>query len=295
MQFDSSRNEILRFVLFWLLCVDNRERESASKSAFKLLREREYELFPGQELYEKLCKDNLSVRIQHPDAIEDDVISSGSIIRAWGTRFYEKSADGTWSVKHPTYVRWFHAKHLLLWVQRRTLVTEFKDADPLAGRDDETPYDYDHICPQNDWNTDFRSNTYAFKRFCENQQASVVGDSIGNLRIEDSSSNRYNQDAPASWKLGLNEIDSEETQRLLEQSAISPEEAQGFKVCSVTEGSPQGHWDEARALAFQEVVEKRAFRLFRQYFKEGGFDQWFPTPIMVGSSNPELSADEKNQ
>ena len=114
-----------------------------------------------------------------------------------------------------------------------------------------------------------------------------MGNSIGNYRVWDSSSNREDQDDPAPCKLRLAETDSVETQKLLEYSAISQEEAVSWGKCLVTKGN-QGHWDEARALAFQEVVEARAFRLFKQYFKEGCFDEWFPTPIITKNSNAEV-------
>ena len=278
--FDASREEILRFVLFWLLCVESREKEKelAGKIAFKILREGEHELFPGEVIYKQICEAKLGIPLQRPEALERTAISlatSDAIIRSHDARFYRRNDDGTVTESQPLYRRWFFRKELLLWLQRKTLVVEFSGANPLAGRDEETPYDYDHICPSADWGTDYRSNTFALKKYCEHEQAWVVGNCIGNYRIEESSSNRHNQDDPAPCKLGLTETDSAQTKKCLQYSAITQEEAEGWKKCSVVKGD-QGSWDKARALAFQKVVETRAFRLFKHFFNEGGFDKWVP-------------------
>ena len=283
-QVEASRPEILRFVLFWLLCVGDREkdREAAGKRAFERLREGEDERFPGKELSERLCKKGLAVQIQRPDAVESCAISpgtSGVKIRSWGSRFNVNETDTSFiRDSRILYARWFNRKELLLWLQRKTLVLEFKGADPLAGREEETPYDYDHICPHNDWGRPaYRSSRRPLEQFCEDGASWIVGNSIGNYRVWDSSSNREDQDDPAPCKLRLIAWDASETQKILEYSTIAREEAEGLKACSVEKGD-QGCWDEDRALAFQDVVEKRAFRLFKQYFDEAGFAEWIPAP-----------------
>lgn len=275
-QLNASRGEILRFVLFWLLCVDDREKdkEAAAKAAFEMLRE-ESDIFPGKAMADLLCEKRLAVPLQDPDSIEVGVISQpnpGLKVRGWYARFYETAADGTVAESQPLYRRWFHRKHLLLWLQRRTLTATFQDADPLAGRDDETPYDYDHICPSADWGTDFRSCASPFKAFCEDN-SSTIGNSIGNFRVWDSSSNRSDGDAPASVKLNLDDLHSDEAQKILDSSAISSSEIVFWKACS-TSHDVHGEWNEERALAFQKAVETRAFKLFRRYFDEVGFAEW---------------------
>jgi hypothetical protein len=288
-QLIDSRPKMLRFVLFWLLCVI--DKDAASKTAFTMLRENEVGAFPDKLLYNKLCEEELAIPLQAPETIRNFAISTrttGLPICSWGSRFEPKETDTPgMRDSRKLYASWFHRKDLLLWLQRRTLELEFNDANPLAGREEETPYDYDHICPQNDWQTDYRSYTSPFKHFCEYKNAGVVGHSIGNLRVEESSSNRHNQDDPAPQKLGLAEIDSDKTNKLLENSAIELEEAEMWKKCSTAKDA-QGNWQENRALAFQEAVETRSFRLFEKYFKEGGFDEWNLTPSQTGKPATEI-------
>lgn len=278
-RFDASRPEILRFVLFWLLCVESKEKEAASKAAFTLLRDEEAGLFPGKTLYENLCARKLAVRLQHPSTVGRFAISSsrpGQKIRAWSTRFAIAKTDSV-GERHALllYSRWFHRKEMLLWLQRITLVKEFPDANPLAGREEDTPYDYDHICPYNDWGRAGYSVRAAFRGYCENGEQGTVGNSIGNYRAWNSSSNRKDQDDSALSKLGLTHMDSVETQEILSKSAISQDEGELWKACSVDKGV-QGQWTEERALAFEKIVELRAFRLYNQYFSDGAFSEWVP-------------------
>lgn len=289
-KYDASRPEVLRFVLFWLLCVE--DKEAAAKTAFEMLRDDEVGLFPGKAIYKRLCKDELAICLQHPDTIKPSACSSrtpGFKIRTWGSRFNLNETDSTIiRDARKLYARWFHRKELLLWLQREMLVAVFKRADPLAGREEETPYDYDHICPHNDWGRAGYGVRTALRGFCEDSASWIVGNSIGNYRVWDSSSNREDQDDPAPCKLGLTEMDSVETQKLLEHSAITSEEAYGWKSCSAAKRD-QGHWDETRALAFQEVVEARAFRLFEKYFKEGSFTDWVPTSGSIENLDSEIT------
>jgi hypothetical protein len=292
---EASRSEILRFVLFWLLCVGDREKdkEAASKCAFSILRG-EHESFPGRAIYKGLCDEKLAVPLLPPNAVKIVALSpTGSPpdakpIRSWESRFGARE-DSPPAIQgsRQLYVRWFHRRQMLLWLQRKTLVVEFRDANPLAGRDEETPYDYDHICPWADWGADYRSFRSPLKYYCEQDQAWVVGNCIGNFRIEESSSNRINGDSSPKEKLKLAEIDSQETQDILMKSAITPDEAIAWRNCSYDDTN-KGEWNEGRAVAFREVVEERAFRLFKQYFEESGFDAgsnaWVPSP----GSNPEI-------
>jgi hypothetical protein len=83
----------------------------------------------------------------------------------------------------------------------------------------------------------------------------------------------------------LTEPDSDETKRRLEYSAIVREEVAGWKACSAAKDD-QARWDAERAFAFQEIVEARAFRLFAQYFQEGGFGEWVPKPTLQTPTTP---------
>ncbi len=65
-------------------------------------------------------------------------------------------------------------------------------------------------------------------------------------------------------------IKSEGRNELLKQSAIDPLQIEGWRACSSGERS----WNKVRALAFQKVVEQRAFSLYERYYNELRFSEW---------------------
>lgn len=159
---------------------------------------------------------------------------------------------------------------MLLWLQRET-VAEF-DGSPVAGREEDTPYDYDHICPVNHWGNwtgSSKGNRLIDFLAKENNGGHWrVGNSIGNLRVWQSGENRSYGDATPSEKLKFdNPI---ERDKLLQQSAIDSSQIEGWKICSDGEKC----WNETRAQAFQQVIEQRAFALYKCFYCELGFSEW---------------------
>jgi hypothetical protein len=193
-------------------------------------------------------------------------------IRNWHARFGDQVEDSTLVHAAKTLAaRWWHRKDLLLWCQREMLATQFPNANPLAGRPDETPYDYDHICPQGDWATHGR-NTHSMTKHCENYNSGIIGNSIGNFRLWDSSDNRSLQDTSAIEKL------TPDDPRVLADSAVKPHETEGWRASSAFGGPTQGHWSKERAEAFQAVVEERSLRLFKEYYEGACLAEWLFVP-----------------
>ena len=279
--FETSRSEILRFTLFWMLCANDNQkmRETVGKIAFEMLRESPFDVFPGKQLYDLLCEKNAVVRLQHPKALDPVTGNTGARtkIRGWNARFTQVDANGNRIGIHPMYQRWFFSTPMLLWIQRNTLAETFRNANPLADRESETPYDYDHICPQADWGSDYRSTDAPLKFFCEDNQAWILGECIGNYRVWDSSLNRADGNLSPASKLRLDQENSPEYFKILADSSIDPTEACGWAACSL-EADKQGTWDQSRAYAFESIVEARAFRLYEQYFNDLGFGNWVPEP-----------------
>ncbi len=271
-----SREEILRFIMFWLLCVTDSSK--ASNRTFEILEEKKAK-FPGYAIHRELVNGKMAVELLAPDAIKNvnglAFSPSESLLRGW-KRFATRQ-DNQEQVAVNLYKRWWnnngsHRHAMLLWLQREE-VAVFQGS-PVAGRDDETPYDYDHICPGNHWAgwtgitrkdkiTDFYDSA--------DDHYSCVGNSIGNLRVWNSSDNRRLGDLSPRKRLELE--DEGLSSELLKRSGISADQACDWLLCSGEEGKGS-HWTLERVQAFQRVVEKRTFDLYSRFFNELSLEQW---------------------
>jgi hypothetical protein len=267
--------------MYWQLCVVDPRK--ASLIAFIQLKEG-ITCFPAIEIYKALLDGKVAIPIIAPEKILEinkNVIYTEDSDKLRGWKRFLINQDTTEEEKQviQLYQRWWgnanrHIHPLLLWLQRET-VAEF-EGSPVAGREEDTPYDYDHICPVNHWGdwTGAGTNADSLMQFVDKINDGkghvYIGNSIGNIRVWDSSKNRSDgKDAP-SEKLKLDDEIEHVKLRLLELSAIDPLQIEGWKACSAGERS----WNKSRALAFQKVVEQRAFALYNCYYNDLGFSAW---------------------
>ena len=104
---------------------------------------------------------------------------------------------------------WWDFANILPWLQRVYLEEAFPRYDPTADREDDTPYNWDHIVPRNDWGSDWREMSTRLQRekFAPRELENVrwvrgdVGTSIGNGWLVDLSVNRGWNDASPAYKL----------------------------------------------------------------------------------------------
>jgi len=174
-------------------------------------------------------------------------------------------------------------KPVLLWLQRAYVDDRFTSSlDKFAGLTDEdtVPYDYDHLCPQKHWGSDWRNiirksdeNSPVIKAFQNNRR--VIGNCIGNLHILESSLNRSYGDDPLALKIkkgSESEIKLEkwshtnsllyhcdEHKRLWEKASPCVDGKNGDEMNQT--------WDEMRLQDFQSAVYRRAEGLYRHYFE----------------------------
>lgn len=283
-----NRARVIRFVLYWRVFV--LDAKDASRLAFGLLAKNESpKVFPDKFIYEKLIeKQERAIRITTPDAIKHIAFSAKDAkLRGWQrfevTKPEEKHKIGLYS-------RWWgkggHIHPILLWLQR-DFVSHFA-GDPMAGRDEETPYDYDHICPSSNWYNNGKSDKnkdriidYLADGDGDGEGHWRVGNSIGNIRVWGSSDNRSDgDDSPADKILKGNSND------ILVQSAIDLESEQiaYWEKCSAEKDKGK-IWNLSRVQAFQQAVEHRAFSLYERYYTELGFDAWTETEVSTTSDS----------
>ena len=271
-----SRTAILRFVMYWQLCVTDPRK--ASLLAFEALEQNKFEAkFPDYSLYNLFIDKDVALTMVSPVIIEkikgDVVFSSPELTRLRGwSRFDIRQADKQEINAINLYQRWWgngrtHVHPLLLWLQRETVAGFY--GNPVAGRDEDTPYDYDHICPANHWGnwTGARGSDKLIDFLIDYDGHRSVGNSIGNIRVWQSEKNRSDGAASPNVKLELN--NPETRIKLLMQSSIDSTQIVGWTSCS-----GERSWNEARVRAFQQVVELRAFSLYKQFYTELQFEKW---------------------
>lgn len=280
---EDNRLRMIRYAIYWHLAVHNKDK--ANREAFEFLKGNDGSTFPDAGLMTMLIKNGRAWRMVPPKTYADDnilkkmievpAIKGNGILRG-GKRFdvpvlmeghepidEQERSDlyssvglyKKFSVDGGSYVH-----KILLWLQRQYVQDKFETIAPLPGAEEETPYDFDHIIPHDNWNNDGRndeSSIFAFRLHPGNQEA-WIGNSIGNVRVWDSSDNRGLGNAAAYER--LQRADARQ------QSAVSDDE--GWQACG--EGR---NWTRDRAIAFQKVVEQRTFNLYKQLYNGLRFNE----------------------
>lgn len=292
---EANRPEILRLVMFWLVHVSDSRK--ASELAYRVIRDASAQaaqcggLALCGQIYVRLVEEGCAVKLHTPATLEACprlVWSDGStVLRSHGRFCPAKDDEATLLPLYNFYRNWWrpwtYHHPVLLWLQRE-YVSQFKE-DPLAGREEDTPYDFDHILPHNHWGdwrgTSAEGHPDRLPNFAEGD-VGVVGNGIGNVRVWGSSLNRGDGDTAPSIKLlltnerieqGMSMVSSAD---LLRWSAIPDSTASkdAWVACSGITGRERS-WSDDRAIAFQKAVETRAFALYCRYFEDLGFAIWY--------------------
>lgn len=281
--------DLIRLCLFWLVCVTDQDK--ASRIAYKRLAEPTDSHFQHDDLGYAIAREMVSnraaVALENPQDIEDypglafvrdetDKVVGESRFRPHSDHERDHKLCGFY--RQRWWRPWTHRHPVLLWLQRAYV--DKIPGEPLAGWDEDTPYDYDHILPSahwSDWTGTSRSIS-ALPSHCEKAgEYGVTGNGIGNVRVWDASDNRSDSEKPPAAKLRCSESDRNTVgQGILIDSAVAPDHLQLWIDCSASESCPDDnrYWDKNRALFFQDAVQRRAFKLYQRFFDDLGFDAW---------------------
>ena len=290
---ESRRGDALRFVLQWWLCI--KDHRKASKKAYQVVAKSIQDDYLddnlGYRMMDSILSGDLALAMPNPSLLEarhglmDSRIShANEIIGA--DRFNPLPDDEADRQVCNFWQHWCtsssHRYPLLLWLQR-SYVTSL-DGDPVAGRDEDTPYDYDHIVPYTHWG-DWTGYAKGARILEFMKKPYVIGNCIGNIRVWGSSDNRSDGAlAPAKKLLLVPEADSEDlltrearklrSLNLLESSGIEPEHTQLWINCLPAKGAGDRCWSFERTKSFEIAVEQRAFALYKRFYQEPNFELW---------------------
>jgi len=265
------RNDVLRLVMYWLVAVTDQPK--ATRLAYEeITNPLNSGRVLGKIIRDRLIAEWAAVRLPAPEEILD---VAGMAISANDTglmrgesrfdagkyletdkseicAFYRNQWWRPWTYQHP----------ILLWLQRKMIAAKF-DGSPIAGRDEDTLFDYDHIVPYSHWGSWTGVGKGALPKFADGQ-IHVIGNGIGNVRVWGSSLNCSDGDKSPLVKLKLDSNDSESLE-LLQDSVIAQSEIEDWRSVSASPDKSR-IWNQERALAFQRAVERRTVNLYRDYY-----------------------------
>ena len=254
------REDVLRLVLFWLIAVSDPSK--ASRLAFRIIKENvdktkgDNDIKFGQAIYAQLIAEGAALPLYDPEVIKSTpglAFSPDNTVGMRGScRFHlSKQSVETQSPVYHFYRNawwrpWTYHHPVLLWLQREMIAEKIDTfTDPTAGKDDDTPYDYDHILPYSHWGmwTGVKEGDRLLD-FVVERQIWVVGNAIGNIRVWTSTLNRADGDKPPTEKLKLDpkftkdaEVEDNEREMLLKYSAIQTNEIEDWKEASGKESA----------------------------------------------------------
>lgn len=276
-----SREEAVRFALFWNLAVQNNEK--AARSAFAYIKMSKETLdFPGREIYELFTGngDNHCAYELIPSEEFELKLCSNETPR-WRTdaeRFVENGMRNELGSDW-----WWNGKKMLPWLQRDYIYHMFGNYVPLTDHEDDVPYDIDHLCPTKDWgdhwtNMKKRLDVGEDLRKIVGNSREAVGRGIGNLQLLGSSKNREYQDDDVAKKMQFilrdHQPPREDDVKEMANFAFSPDHRQIWRRVSHPGPVANRKWNEDRLKAFQYAVEQRAAWLYRRFYDDLEYDRW---------------------
>lgn len=286
---ENERTNIIAFTLFWYLCVWHEDK--ASKTAFG---EMKAGAFPASALYKLLIEGTqedeikLATPLIAPERLDVILIRDDFLMFRNSETMFKKDNDKVIASypERELFKRfcWWR-KPVLLWLQRKYVHRAYPNTTEFAGLTDEdaVPYDYDHLCPQNHWGSDWRNITKSglIKEiedgFYRNRHD--VGNCIGNLHVLDSSLNRSFGDDSLGKKIteaehrkerkpaedGLTEAEHKKEWKPAEDSLIVLDDL--WLQASPADEAKKHCWNVERLAAFQNAVQRRTLELYRQYYE----------------------------
>lgn len=312
---ETSRGELLRFILWWRLAVVD-AATVAEEALLRLLQADRrghtaglYEgaRFPGAALYHGLTEafaDSFLAlalpsedMLTYPNKSAEAAKKGTAILRGDTCRFGdwdqldtsvrdtlkqvpEAERSSAWRLWLPLHHReiaarfwWSRRKQpdLLVWLQRAYVHETFGDYDPLALRENDKPYDLDHLNPKasvENWGErKFASITdEAVRKAFKVNRGSLI-EALGNYRVIEFGRNRSDGMKSILAKLF---VDERPDVRDWMRFALNLAHADLWRVAS-GEGT---NWSVERIAAFQAAVEARTQDLYGRFWRELAFEAW---------------------
>lgn len=264
---EALKAEICRFALFWHLCVHNQGK--AIYACYPFLRRApagSLQGFPSGELARAISEDGAS----RPFVTPDEMLAYANFQPSDSWR----SATERFGKPEPAkglYEAWWGSNgRMLLWLQRDFFHQRFSSYNPAAGRDDDQPFDLDHVQPQANWGSHWTPlktklvNGADVGSFEANRWH--LGNAIGNLWWMDGSKNRSLGKADVIEKLAIGDQDEGADWGA---TVFDLNDRAFWRSAGASDA--RGTWTPERMEAFQLAVERRTLWLYREFWRQAEF------------------------
>jgi hypothetical protein len=266
--FEESRDDILRFILFWSVChKDAKSAFKAGKAAIKII-SNENGCFPGKEIYQELIRtddDGSFLFFPLITPVKKELKT---------TKFRKVSERKEYFFMQPELYHCFTSRrHILIWLQRKWVEESYPEFSPVSGQDDDNvPYDFDHLVPQSNWSSLFNIEPKGIeaeneKVFKDLYHRRAIGNSIGNYRVMDSSDNR----SRGAESLQLNLLGKKDEWI---HYAFNPNDSELGAWNKASPVNDDKVWNDTRLLEFQYAIESRVLYLYECFYEAPKFSQW---------------------
>ena len=278
-KFKEISGEIIRFILFWRLCSLDDRKMGLQSYAF-LSAQAHLEAFPGLGLYnfltgmsaggdEGLEQSRCAIQMASPIHLRSYAPRSNSDKWLEFSERFERT-DGVDFIGKELYKYWWDSGgKMLIWLQRDYIATKFENYDPASGRDDDKPFDLDHLQPQSYFKYVGIGDAARYNNFLKTRHILMNG--IGNLRWFDSSENRSFGDVNVVCKLKLNDHSPSDKWNFSGFNGEDENVRQAWKDAAV---SSEKTWTAPNMTAFQDAVEERTLWLYEQFWSQASFAKW---------------------
>lgn len=284
-----SRNNIIRYLLYSFLTMDNAKNANAgSKIAVSLIKVNKHSDFPDKRIYEEFLDKELTATLPTKELFASPFkLQADGYLRHWNDIFALKNDDNiSENISNAFRFKFWFKKEMLLWFQRSYAAKWFIGYNPMSEDNFDTPFDFDHIMPKSHLiNHGGYLNIYTEDArkaiFTNNWNKSNYINSIGNYRIWPLWLNRSDNNKCHTVKLRIHSVDLTNDYDAKELGLMSMTEF--FEASSINikdfdlwkeAGGSVKEWPESRRKAWQNAVENRVCWLYQIFFDSLEFKNW---------------------
>lgn len=266
--------ELIKFVMYGqLFKVQSKDLNMLSKKCMEVIKDNDSCEFPATALMsEYLTLNDSMIFTKLPSYISfENKIRNPEVMRLNDNKIRGNSlrCGNFEEVENRVFHHFWNKKELLLWLQRN-YVTNLSKNENSKIAPEMTPYDYDHIVPQNYWSNLGSSKGRTFDQYLDTKMDwrpnRQLGNSIGNYQLLGFSDNRGKNDIdyPSFYEDLKNNKMIDNVDSYLADDLLLSKSSQKLFLKTLKKADD---WESEAVANFQAAVELRTCDLYKQFLE----------------------------